>query len=160
MTIRLEGYDDLLKRITTLAQLKQLQAAVKSAALHVKGKIATYPAVRRGPAIPPARSWTARQRRGFFAKLRKGEIEVPYRRGASPGSQTLGRKWHVTMGGIGGLMATVGNNVSYGPLVQAQDSQTMYHATTGWKTTERVAEEERTLVISLIADELQKAANG
>ena len=159
MTIRLEGYEDLLKRITTLAQLKQLQAAVKAAALHVKGKIARYPAARHGPAVPDARSWTAKQRRGFFAKLRAGEIEVPYRRGQSASSESLGRKWHIATSNAG-LTATVANNVSYGPLVQSNEKQTIYHQITGWKTTEDVAAEERQIVVDLLVQELMRAVNG
>ena len=152
-TIRLEGYDALLRKITTLEQMRQLAAAVKSAALHVKGKIAQYPAESHRP--QPFVS--DKQRRGFFAKLRKGKIDVPYRRGASPGSQSLGRKWTIASSN-GGLTVTVGNNVSYGPLVQGE-KQTGYHATTGWRTVEQVMDAERETVVEYVSQELQRIAN-
>lgn len=155
-TIRLEGVDDLLARVTKLAQLRQLQAAVKAAATHVKGKAAQYPS---GNQHRQQDFVSAKQRRGFFAKLRKGEIEVPYRRGVSPNSETLGRKWAITTSN-NGLTATVGNNVSYGPLVQGPGTQTRYHATTGWKTTDEIADAERQIVVEFLEQELERIVDG
>ena len=43
MTIHIEA-DDLIRKITKLSQLKELGHHVKAAAVHVKGKIAHYPA--------------------------------------------------------------------------------------------------------------------
>lgn len=154
--IRLEGYDDLLKRITTLAQLKGLAAAVRAAAMHVKGKAATYPGGNAHRAQPFV---SAKQRRGFFAKLRKGEIDVPYRRGVSAGSETLGRKWTISTSN-NGLTATIGNNVSYGQLVQGPGQQTRYHATTGWKTTDEIADAEREIVVEFLAQEFERLVGG
>jgi len=149
-TIRLEGYEELLRRITTLAQLKQLQAAVKAAALHVKRVIDVYP--HHSPRPQPFVS--DKQRRGFFAKLRKGEITVPYRR-----TDGLKHGWNVTTSNAG-LTATVGNSVKYGPLVQSAEKQTGYHATTGWITDREVVANERQIVLDLLAQELMRAVNG
>lgn len=156
-TIHIDGMDDLLDRITTLAQLKGIGKYVKAAAIHVKGKIAHYPAQRHGPnpGLYGSSARAERMRRGFFARLRSGEIEVPYRRGASPGSESLGRKWTIAQSNAG-LTATVGNNVSYGPLVQSDKRQTAYHAATGWKTVEQVRFEERTTVIDFIRDGIER----
>ena len=149
-TIRLEGYDDLLRRVTTLAQLKHLQAAVKAAGEHVKRAIDVYP--HHTPRPQPFVS--DKQRRGFFAKLRAGEIEVPYRR-----TDSLKHGWNVTTRNAG-LTAVVGNSVAYGPLVQSAEKQTGYHATTGWITDREVVSNEREAVLDFIAQELQKAVNG
>lgn len=152
--ITLEGYEELVAKLTTLEQMKQMAKAVKAAATHVKGKIATYPPVRRGP--QPFK--TDKSRRYFFWALRNGKIDVPYRRGASPGSETLGRKWTISAQDSG-LTAVVGNNVSYGRLVQGE-SQTGYHKTTGWKTTEQVADEERETVVRMLVEEIERIVGG
>jgi hypothetical protein len=48
------------------------------------------------------------------------------------------------------LTQVIGNNASYGPLVQGPDKQTSYHATTGWRTTEQVVETERETVVNYL----------
>ena len=152
--ITLEGLDKLVKKLDNLAQLKTVAAAIKAGALHIKGKIAKYPPRRDVP--QPFKS--ERQRRWFFAALRSGEIEVPYRRGQSPGSEALGRKWTVKTRD-NGLTAIVGNNVSYGPFVQGEQ-QASFMAARGWKTTDTVAQEEGDRVNELVAQAVEKALAG
>lgn len=151
MTIHIEGIEPLLSKLTTLAQLKQLAKAVKAAAIHVRGKAARYPAESHRP--QPFK--TDKQRRGFFAKLRSGEIEVPYRRGISPGSETLGRKWTIA-GSNAGLTQTIGNNASYAKLVQSDEDQTGYHRATGWQTVTQIVDNERETVIQYIQEEIER----
>ena len=153
-TIRIEA-DDLLRKLTTLAQFRQVKAAMRNAGIFIRGKIATYPGARHGPAIPGAKSWGARQRRGFFAKLRSGEIEVPYRRGASPGSERLGAKW-TTEARNNGMTVIVGNNASYARLVQDADKQTRYHKMTGWITTDEVMQKYGPTVVKYVRDAIQQ----
>lgn len=160
--ITLEGYDELLAKLTRLEQMKQLGKAVKAAATHVKGKIAQYPGKpgrRPNPGLYGKSAKAARMRAGFFARLKSGAIEVPYRRGISPGSQTLGKKWTIKSENSG-LTAVVGNSVTYGRLVQSDKKQTAFHAATGWKTVEEVAENERETVVRFIADELERIVGG
>src|SRR5690348_5011101 len=91
MAVRgLEQVNRKLDRITAPPQ-----AALAEAATLVKSKAASYPPQPSGRKQPFT---SDRQRRGFFAKLRAGEIEVPYRRGSSPGSQKLGAQWFVELG--------------------------------------------------------------
>lgn len=105
-----------------------VKAGIKAAALFIKGKAATYPPVRRRK--QPFK--TDKQRRAFFAKLKDGEITVPYRRGSSPGSERLAQRWTIEARD-GGLSAVVGNNASYAPLVQSAKAQSFYHKG-NWKT--------------------------
>ena len=150
-TIRIDGLPELLAKITRLQQLNSVKTALRVAALHVKGKIAQYP-----PASHRPQGFVSdKQRRGFFAKLRSGEIEVPYRRGISPGSQNLGQRW-TTETRNGGLTQIIGNNASYAPLVQGPGQQTSYHATTGWKTTEQVAQQEGPAVVEYVRLAMEK----
>lgn len=144
MTIKLEGIgplDDLLKQIE---QLTPVKAGIAESALLVKGRIATYPPVRRGP--QPFK--TAKQQRYFFRALRKGEIEVPYRRGGK-NSEALGRRWTLAFENDG-LSAVLGNNASYGPVVQSRPMQSNYHRATGWPVIEDVAEQSGAEVLAII----------
>ena len=66
-------------------------------------------------------------RRGFFAKLNDGKINVPYRQ-----TGDLGKKWTV-QARRSGWEAVIGNNLPY---VQkyVQGRQTYQHAQSGWLT--------------------------
>lgn len=152
MSIELEGIDALLAKIDTLAKLRFVANAVKLAALHIKGQIAQYPPASRRP--QPFK--TDKARRYFFWALGKGEIDVPYRRGVSPKSETLGRRWTISTRDAG-LTAVIGNNTSYGQLVQGPGRQAQYHKITGWKTTEQVVAEEREFVTRMLREEISKA---
>lgn len=107
---------------------------VKAAALYVKGEAGSGPPVQRKRV---AQDWTIRQRKFFFAALRSGRIEVPYRRGMSPGSQRAMQRWGVTYAD-GGLTATVGNNAAYSPYLYDPARQALYHKG-NWKTTAEIA---------------------
>ena len=150
MTTKIIGDKALKRKLNSLADLKFLRPTMKQIGTHVKGKASKYPPVSRRP--QPFK--TPEQRRGFFYHLRKGDIEVPYRRGTSPGSETLDKKWTFRTDPKG-TGVTIANNASYGPLVQGNDAQTDYHRGTGWKTTEQIAKEEEETVLK----EVQKAVD-
>jgi hypothetical protein len=44
--------------------------------------------------------------------------------------------------GAGGLRWTIGSDTTYGPFLQDEKKQTLYHKQTGWKTTDDVTEDE------------------
>lgn len=138
--IDLDGVPRLMEEIGATA--RKMQTGLEAGAQYLKSQIAVYPPSRHGP--QPFKN--DKQRRGFFARLKSGEIEVPYRRGISPSSQKLGQSWGVV---AKPLEATVGTRVSYAPLVQSKADQTRYHKATGWVTAEDVKERhgERALVI-------------
>ncbi len=147
---------DLIARITKLSQLKQVRATVKAATEHVKRKAAIYPDAGNKPAKGWASQfWSDKQRKWFWANFRAGKLDLPYRRGQSPGSKRMGSKW-TTRFRDAGLTGVVGNNVSYGILVQGE-KQTQYHAKTGWKTMETVKEQERETVQEYILEGIRKA---
>ena len=149
--IRVEGLPELLKRITDLQQLRPVKLAVRTAALHVKGKVAVYPQQRRmtRASVYGSTFVSDKQRRYFFAALKRGEIEVPYRRGESPKSETLGRRWTVNITN-NGMRAVIGNNASYGPLVMDQDRQSVFMKAVGWRTVQEIVEDERATVMEVI----------
>lgn len=102
-----------------------IEAGAFGIAAAVQDVLAPYP--RHTPRPQPFVS--PRQRRGFFAKLRSGEIQVPYRRGSSPSSETLNRKWDIRRVQLG---ARLRNLARYSGLVHGRKRQTKYHARTGW----------------------------
>jgi len=157
-TIRVDA-DDLIRKLTNLAQFRKVRAAIVVAGKHIRGKIAKYPGAHHEPAMPPATSWGAKQRRGFFAKLRSGEIEVPYRRGASPGSEKLGSKW-TTQSANAGMTAIVGNNTSYGRMVQDAEKQAVYHTAGNWPTIQDVTRDEGPTVVQYIREAIQREIDG
>ncbi len=113
-----------------------MRATTMAAAAEGQDRIAQYPPVRRKKMV----FVSDKQRRAFFARLRHGEIEVPYRRGSSPGSQALGRRWHIQPSGTINHVLT--NDASYAPLVHGATDQAAYHAG-NWKTDEGLASELR-----------------
>ena len=135
-----------------LRQMKGAKLGLAVAALHLKGKMAKYPAHTPRPQAP---YWSAKQRRGFFALLKKGEIEVPYRRGMSSKSQKLGQSW-TNEARNGGLTQVIGTAVHYAPRVQSAAKQTQYHKVTGWKTEKQVIEEEANNVNRIVNQYVQK----
>lgn len=132
---------------TQIAQFRRmdgLRTGLQVAALHLQGILATYPAESHRPQP----FVTDKQRKAFFAMLAAGEIEVPYRRGMSPGSQKLGQSWTTR---LDGLTATVGTAVGYGPIVQGVP-QHQYHRVTGWRNIKDVADSEGDTAKNIVMD--------
>ena len=158
--IKIEGLPELKRIFKEVGSLRPVIKGLGKGAVHLKGKIAVYP---KHTPRPVAHLWTDKQRRGFFYYLNKGDIEVPYRRGQSSGSENLADKWTVRSF-LGGLEWRVGNNVSYGPLVQGsgpmQPFQSQYHFETGWQTTDEVVEEETRKVNQIVKMEVDAALEG
>ena len=132
-----------------------LRRGLRAARLHVGGKLQVYPPVSRRS---QSQYWSPRQRRGFFAKLRSGEIDVPYRRGLSPSSERLAARW-AQSASADGMVHTIGNNASYVNLVQGAD-QTAYHKQTGWKTAADIVKEERAEVNRIVSNEVRRDVFG
>ena len=153
MTI--EGLAQLLVTVDELQDLVPVKAALRAGALHMRGAIAAMPPVSRRS--QPLR--TEKQRRGFFWRLHHGLIDVPYRRGSSPGSETLTRRW--TIGEeADGLRQVIGNNARYGRLVQDREQQTAYHRDTGWPTVQGVEETEGPKVLDLVKAYVDQTLGG
>ena len=105
-----------------------LDAAILALSLEVQGRIAPYPSARRQK--QPFTS--AKQRRGFFAKLRKGQIKVPYQR-----TGQLGQKWVAERGSGQIRVRNMRRGAKY---VHSESEQSKYHAG-NWKTDKGVADQ-------------------
>lgn len=141
--------DQAINGLAALSQMRGLRRGLAGGAVHLQGKAAVYPPERHAP--QPFTSDA--QRRGFFAKLRAGEIQVPYPRGFASTSEQLGQRWAIEERD-GGLTQVVGNNATYAPLVHSAERQTYYHRVTGWKTVEQIGNEEEARVREIVNAEI------
>lgn len=137
--------------LAALATGDPTRAMVLACALYFISKQNVYPRESHRP--QPFVS--DKQRRGFFAKLSAGEIEVPYRRGSSPNSETASKRWSVEARD-GGLTQVAGNNASYAPLLYSAEKQTAYHKQTGWKTVEETYRNETQALAKVAKDAAQQ----
>jgi len=119
--IEIKGIDELMDKLGAVEAIEVLEGPMQRAVLRLQGRMATYP--------PPPLSSTYIRGYGFH--------------GRPATSEKLGQHWmtKVTQQTVG-YEGRVGNNVSYGPLVQSAMFQTKAHKRTGWVTDEQVLEEE------------------
>jgi len=150
----IKGLDGLLGRLAKLSQLKELTGGLKLVAAHIIGILQKHPTVSRRS--QPFK--TQKQRRYFFWALREGKIEVPYRRGSSPGSRNLKQRWRVVVESPTRVVAE--NNTSYAALVHKAGSQAFYHKTTGWPTDADALREARPLAVTVIRQRVDKILAG
>lgn len=112
-------------------------------AVEAQDRIAPYPGARRRA---QAQYWSAKQRRGFFARLRRGQIKVPYRRSGD----TLGR-WKPEPRGDGAVLR---NTSPHAKWTHNSQTQAAYH-TGNWKTEEGVVTEiERDGTVGRMAEDM------
>lgn len=80
-----------------------------------------------------------RQRRWFFAALKDGSLEVPYKR-----TGTLMRSWNGTVAvgpeRIEGVIGSNSNMAPYNAYVQSEADQSWFMATIGWQTEQMMLE--------------------
>lgn len=152
MAIRIEGAAELIARLERIQQLRKVKASMKMAGYLLAGKMKEYPPQAHIP--NPLIKSNERVRKGFFARLRKGEIGVPYSR-----TRKLGNSWTVRTRNSG-LTAIIGNNTSYGQLVQSPEGQTRAHRQAGWITTAKAEETYRSEIVDYIRNALIQEVEG
>ena len=155
VTVEIEGLDELIKKLGDLSKLRKVHAGIRTAAIHVKSKIAKYPPRKHIPISAVGGFASDNSRRWFFWALSKGKIEVPYRRGQSPGSEDLAAKW-TSQYDRNRWEAKIGNNASYARLVMG-DKQTAMMKKIGWKTVDKVAKEETKRVQEYVYEAVKRA---
>ena len=126
MEIRVEGAEQLIAKLTTINQFNKVKAAISQEGVMLAGKMKHYP--RKVYTPNPLIKSNPKVRRAFFAKMKAGEIRVPYRR-----SGDLRKHWSV-QSSLGGMTSTLVNGLSYAPLVQGWEDQTTGHRWSGWLT--------------------------
>lgn len=114
-----------------------IRVGLEAAALYLKGRVSEYPP-EASKELRRQGFKTAKSRRYFFYALSRGLIDVPYRRGISEGSQTMNKRWSVS---VSALHARIGNTASYAPIVIGNRSQSRYMRRLGWKPIDEAAQE-------------------
>lgn len=117
---------------------------VQSTAL-MQGKLKPYPAKAAGAF---SRLATPKQRRAYWARVKKGEIS--HGPSGYVRTNTLGRRWYskVTRS-ANGVRGEVGNNADYGPYVQGALNQQSFHKASGWLTTSKVINDNARSIVQL-----------
>ena len=142
--ITVEGVEALAGKAGRVVPV--VSAALLAGGVHVKGKIATYPAQAHltRKEVYGSSFVSDRQRRWFFAI---GINQTPYSR-----TSQLGQSWAVAQPQP--LQVIVGNATPYGPFVQGAGSQTLYHKRQMWKNTDDIANSEASAVANLVKQAL------
>ncbi len=153
VSMRVEGLDELLRKLRRLGK-ETAQPAIAEGANHIKEVIAVYPPRSSRPQPPK----TFKQRVFLIWAIANRIIDFPYRRGISPGSQALGRRWTVEFRDDG-LTGVVGNNARYAEVVHDWQKQSHYHQQTGWKTDRDVVEQEARAVFDILNNHYRAALN-
>lgn len=148
-TVQIKGLDQLLRKVDSIQGLRVAVRAMRASAVHVKGKIATYPAstIANSPGAYPKRWYE----RGYGSRWARKSGGI----GGRKTSETLGRRW-TTAQRNGGLTQVVGNNVSYGEFVQSRKKQASAHKGR-WKTIQDVSEEEAETIVNFVKAEIDRA---
>ena len=154
MTIKIEGLDAIVKKIDSLGRAGVMKTPMRQSVSYIHRTIKKYPAGSKAHRPQPFKS--DKSRRWFFWALREGKIEVPYRRGQSPGSEDLQQSWTTTVS-ADGRRGEVGTNTRYARLVQDASRQTGYHKTTGWRTIQDVAKKEAPKIVAFFKAAYDKA---
>ena len=150
LTITITGVDEIIAALAAIDPKTLATPIGVAVAEEARNIISVYPSASRKS--QPFKS--AASRRFFFAALKRGEIEVPYRRGGK-GSQGLGRKWTVSPTADG---AELTNAASYAALVQSKQEQAAYFRG-NWKTDADVANElESSGKAAQVAEDIVQAA--
>ena len=156
MTIKLEGLDAIVKKIDSLGKPDVFKQPMKESMIYLNDKVAKYP-TNDGHRPQPFK--TDKSRRWFFWALANpidSKLEVPYRRGQSPGSKKLGTKW-TTKISTDGRRGEIGSDADYGPLVMDKSQQTAYHKQTGWHTIQDVLKKATPTIIGKFKRAYDKA---
>jgi hypothetical protein len=148
--IKIEGLDRLEKVLDNLENLRIFRRALRQSAVYVLEELRTYPPQRRltRKSVYGKTFQSDKQRRWFFAALRSGEIQVPYRR-----TNAFRKNWTIKSG-RSGLRQVVENFTGYGPYNMGNRSQSRFQAKIGWRKTQTVVKEvtprlERDLALSI-----------
>jgi hypothetical protein len=140
---------EVLEKLDMRVMKDVVADALGGAADIIRADIKTYP----GRQSSGPQQWKSdRQRRWFFAALRRGEIQVPYRR-----QGTLGRSWTREID-RSKPAAIIGTHVKYAPYVQDANRQAPMHARNAWTTAQDVVQKKSRAVVRFLEQALSRWA--
>lgn len=147
-TITVEGADELVAKLNTLAKFNHVRSVIAQQGVLLQRFLRKYPSKVYSP--NPLIKTNDKVRRAFFAKMKSGEISVPYKR-----TRKLANSWAVSSS-MDGFTSTVTNNMSYADLVQGWDSQVTRHRWSGWVTEKGALDVKRPEIIKNITNALNR----
>jgi len=153
VSVELKGADELVRKLGKAIALSTLRPAMQRSVNWIHDDVVKYP--ERPSAGSFAGFVSDKQRRWFFAALRRGDITVPYVR-----TGALGRRWttKITMG-PDALVGTIGNDTEYAPFVQSKDQQAQIHQGR-WETIEQVLDDNKPAIEQEFKRAIDKALAG
>lgn len=147
-TITVEGADELVAKLNTLAKFNHVRSVIAQQGVMLQRYLRKYPNKVYSP--NPLIKTNDKVRRAFFAKMKSGEISVPYKR-----TRKLANSWAVSSS-MDGFTSTVTNNMSYADLVQGWDSQVTRHRWSGWVTEKGALDVKRPEIIKNITNAFER----
>lgn len=147
-SITIEGADELVAKLNTLAKFNHVRSVIAQQGVMLQRYLRKYPSKVYSP--NPLIKTNDRVRRAFFAKMKSGEISVPYKR-----TRKLANSWAVSSS-MDGFTSTVTNNMSYADMVQGWDSQVTRHKWSGWVTEKGALDVKRPEIIRNITNALNR----
>jgi len=158
VSLEITGVEKLVKALDPRKAQRVMMATMINAADIVRREFKEYPP---RPTEAEGRAAFARMsdkaRRYFFWALKHGQIEVPYRRGQSPGSQKLGASWTRKVRRFSrGIEGVIETNVTYAPWVMKRGQQAPIHEGR-WATIEDRMEKVQGKVVRLFEAALRRA---
>ena len=147
-SITVEGADELVAKLNTLAKFNHVRSVIAQQGVLLQRYLRKYPSKVYSP--NPLIKTNDKVRRAFFAKMKSGEISVPYKR-----TRKLANSWAVSSS-MDGFTSTVTNNMSYADLVQGWDSQVTRHRWSGWVTEKGALDVKRPEIIKNITNAFER----
>lgn len=147
-TITVEGAEELVAKLNTLAKFNRVRSVIAQQGVLLQRFLRKYPSKVYSP--NPLIKTNDKVRRAFFAKMKSGEISVPYKR-----TRKLANSWAVSSS-MDGFTSTVTNNMSYADLVQGWDSQVTRHRWSGWVTEKGALDVKRPEIIKNITNAFER----
>lgn len=147
-SITVEGADELVAKLNTLAKFNHVRSVIAQQGVLLQRFLRKYPSKVYSP--NPLIKTNDKVRRAFFAKMKSGEISVPYKR-----TRKLANSWAVSSS-MDGFTSTVTNNMSYADLVQGWDSQVTRHRWSGWVTEKGALDVKRPEIIKNITNAFER----
>jgi hypothetical protein len=158
--IEIRGVEALMGKLERLKKLEAVTAAMRAAALYLKGKLAKYPSQRSvsRASVYGAPFQSDRQRRWFFWALGAGEISVPYHRGEAASSERLGQSWTIEDKDMG-FTQVIGNDTSYGSMVMGsytQGEQSEFMHASGWTPYDETVDFYEPYIVDKLQEAIEK----
>ena len=153
-TIRVDikGGDELIRKLGRVTAIGTLRPPMQRSVELIHDDITDYP---EPPGPGSFKGFVSdKQRRWFFAALRRGEITVPYVR-----TGTLGRRWEKKVtASPDGVDGTIGNDTEYAPFVQGSQQAQIHQGR--WETIEQVLEDNEQAIVADFNRAIEKALRG